>query len=120
MTPFNQEKRRKPRHSTYHILTLMLLDEHGEEISQGIGRTLNVSDGGIMVETRLDLEVGQQLLMAIGSDVELDVRGRVAHVEATHGQWRRIGVEFLAIDYEELVETLELRFPELMLDHLRD
>ena len=52
------EKRIKPRADSHNILSYVCLDEENEIVEQGMGRTLNVSEGGILLETHdsIDLE----------------------------------------------------------------
>ena len=47
------EKRKHSRVESIYLLSYVNLDENNEELMQGMGRTINVSESGIMLETHV-------------------------------------------------------------------
>ena len=59
-----------------------------------MARTLNVSKGGVLIETHRRLLKGQQIMITLGlQDQLIDVMGRVVYVVGTAGRFHG-GVEF--------------------------
>ena len=94
------ERRRSYRFDSLNLLSYTAVTADGTPLTHGMARTLNVSEGGILVETHESFEAGQTLLFDIAFEDELvQVQGRVAHAtsSATEGRYS-IGVQFLEID----------------------
>jgi hypothetical protein len=73
------EKRQTDRISTLNLLYILLNDED-TPVQQGMGRTLNLSETGILLETHFPIEQGYTVLISIGLAEDLvDVKGKVAH-----------------------------------------
>jgi len=91
----------KRRFIRVHSLNLsyVLLDNDEEFEQQTMGRTLDVSEAGIRLETHMPVEVGRYMLLSIGLENEVvDIRGRVVHSgENTDGKYE-LGVEFIDKD----------------------
>ena len=74
-----------------------------EIIKQGMGRTLDVSESGILLETHFLMELQDQLSLAIGlEDDMVEMKGRVAYCREGEGGKFKIGVEFFEIDNKAL------------------
>jgi c-di-GMP-binding flagellar brake protein YcgR len=86
-------KRRYERVDAIH-LSYICIDEAGNVVHEGMGRTLNVSESGILLETTFTTEPGQTLnvTLAIGEDL-LDVNGQVVRADEK-GEVCLTGVEF--------------------------
>jgi len=94
----NQERREDGRHDSLNLLGYTPLDDAGNPGRPGMARTLNVSSGGIMVETTTSFDAGQILQLDIGLENDLvQIRGRVIHCEQ-RGAHYRVGLEFLEMD----------------------
>ena len=64
-----------------------------------MGRTLNVANGGILLETNFQMSAGNTLVLQIALDDDLvDMRGRVVHSNEGEGKVFRTGVEFVELD----------------------
>lgn len=99
----NNGQRRSIRMDALNLLEYVLLDDKGEIVFRAMGRTLNISLKGILLETHLPLEPGQHLLITIGLEEDLvDVRGLVKHAERRDDKYFGAGIEFLEIDGEGL------------------
>jgi hypothetical protein len=92
------EKRKNPRVDALN-LSYICLDEDQQVIKQGMGRTLNVSESGILLETYFPIEAAHTVVLSIGfKDCLVDVKGRAAHIRSTGPDVYEIGVEFLDLD----------------------
>jgi hypothetical protein len=95
----NEEKRKHQRFSSLN-LSYVCLDEDQKAVKQGMGRTLNLSESGILLETHFPIVEEHTIILSIGlGDDLVDVRGRLVHVRATGQGLYEIGIEF--VDAEE-------------------
>ena len=63
----------KRRHIRIDSLNLshITVSEDGAVVYQGMGRTLNVSESGILLETKYKLPAGDKLVISIGLEDDL-------------------------------------------------
>ena len=62
-----------------------------------MGRTLNVSKGGILMETHIPLPKGQQVMITLGLNDELvDVMGKIVYTTFEAGRHQN-GIEFFHV-----------------------
>ena len=95
----NKEKRRYPRIKSLNLIAYACMDENGNVINQGMGRTLNVSEIGLLLETYYPLECEDVMLLGVGIEDELiDIRGRVVHNGRNDDGKYVSGIEFIKID----------------------
>ena len=74
------DKRRTPRVDSPNLLTYVCFDERNSMVSQGMGRTLNVSEGGILLETHVPIDPQHLILLDIALEDDLmQFRGKIAH-----------------------------------------
>ncbi|RJQ87951.1 MAG: PilZ domain-containing protein [Desulfobacteraceae bacterium] len=95
----NDEKRKHSRIGSINLLNYVYCDENEEEADQGMGRTLNVSESGILLETHNRIDPSHVVCLTIGfrEDV-VDIKGRVIYTkENTRGLFES-GIEFFAMD----------------------
>lgn len=80
-------------------LTYFALSENDKIVKQRIGRTLNVSESGILLESTIPLDLKQKILLAIGLEDEMvDIEGNVIYSnEYTNGKYK-VGIEFDKLD----------------------
>ncbi|MBW1910722.1 MAG: PilZ domain-containing protein [Deltaproteobacteria bacterium] len=60
------ERRKHPRFESFNLLSYVCLDENNHALDQGMGRTLNVSEGGILLETPNPIDPKHTLVLTIG------------------------------------------------------
>ncbi len=107
-----EEKRRSPRVDSLNLIAYACLDENGNVANQGMGRTLNVSESGILLESRDQLDSEYVLIVDIGiEDDVVDLKGRVVHSKVNKGNNHETGIEFTEIAREDLAKLR--RFIEL-------
>jgi len=97
-----QEKRKFARVTSAHLLSYTCTED-GETVShQGMGRTLNISEEGMLLETSTPLTPGTLLKINIGLEEEMiEVQGRIIHQGPEDGGLSVAGVEFLNIGERE-------------------
>jgi hypothetical protein len=97
----SKSDRRYVRLDSLNLLEYVLLDEKGEIATRAMGRTLNISEKGILLETHILFEPGRILLITIGLEEDLvDIKGQVKHAEPRDDKYFSAGIEFLEIDGE--------------------
>jgi len=75
-----KNKRKAPRYDSLNLLSYVCIDSDGKEWKQGMGRTLNISESGIMLETHEPIETRYLLMLSLGiEDNVIDVKGEVIY-----------------------------------------
>lgn len=96
MTPM--ERRRHIRIDSFN-LSYVSVDEDGSIVNEGMGRTLNVSESGILLETNFQISLDQAVSLTIAFEENLiDLKGRFIHFKAFGNGLFQTGVEFLEMD----------------------
>lgn len=92
------EKRRHDRINSLN-LSYLCVNENNEVIKQGMGRTLNVSESGILMETDFAMKKHQLLSVSIAFENDLaDIRGRVIRCRTGRNKKYETGIEFFHVD----------------------
>jgi hypothetical protein len=93
-----KEKRKHPRISSLN-LSYVCLDENNEIIKQGMGRSLNVSESGILLETHFPIDDQLIVTLTLGLEEDLvDIKGRPVHTRINDDGKYEVGIEFLKSD----------------------
>ena len=93
-----QEKRKHTRIDSLN-LSNVCLDENNQMIKQGMGRSLNVSESGILLETHFPIDDQQIVTLTLGLEEDLiDVKGRPVHTSKNDAGKYEVGIEFLKSD----------------------
>ena len=91
----------KRQHERIHSLNLSYdcLDENKNIVKQGMGRTLNISESGILLETHFPVDLKHEIQLTIGLEEDLlDIKGVPVHVRSIEGGKYQIGIKFLDLD----------------------
>lgn len=91
----------KRQHERIHSLNLsyICLDEDNNIVKQGMGRTLNISESGILLETHFPVELDHMIRLTISLEEDLvDIKGKPIHVRSVGGGVYQIGIKFLDLD----------------------
>lgn len=98
----NTDNHRKHNRFDSIHLSYICLDKSEEVVQQAMARTLNISDGGILLETHFKMEVGYTLVATIGlEDETVDFKGKVVHVQPSGGGKYVAGIEITSIESGE-------------------
>lgn len=93
----NTERRRYIRPESLNLLDYLVVDEAGRPGDYSMARTLNVSKGGILMETHIPLPKGQQVMVTLGLKEQLiDVMGRIVYTAVEDGR-HHSGIEFFHV-----------------------
>jgi Tfp pilus assembly protein PilZ len=103
------QRRKWTRKATLNLVDYIKLGQDGAFLSRGMGRTRNVSEGGLLLETHRALKEGEEVLITLGLKEDMvKVRGRVVHQAEPTGEYRHsAGVKFTHMNKEdrELLKT---------------
>lgn len=98
MTP--AEHRHSIRKNSLHLLDYLIIDKDGLQTTYSMGRTLDVSENGLKLETTQKISKGDTLLITVGLEEDLvDLRGEVVHTEILDERYIT-GIELLDISVE--------------------
>ena len=96
-----EDRRKKPRSNSLNLLDYIVVDEEGKSGNYSMGRTLNISDEGILMETNIQLELGQLVLITLDLEEELvQVTGKIVHVGGKEGAYQA-GIKFFHLGNNE-------------------
>ena len=89
-----KEKRKHTRVSSLN-LSYVCLDEKDKIVKQGMGRTLNVSESGILLETHFPIDNKHIVTLTLGLEEELvDIKGRPVHTRTNDEGKYEVGIQF--------------------------
>ncbi len=92
-------RRNSIRNGSFVLTSYDCLNDEDEPFHHGMGRALNVSEGGICLETHSPIEPHDKLAMTMMLEDELvEANGRVVYCDESRGEKYRSGVEFLEIE----------------------
>ena len=90
------ENKRKHQRIPSLNLSYICLDENNNIVKQGMGRTLNISESGILLETHFPIEPKYLVLMTIALKEDLlEIKGKPIHSRSNETGEFEIGIEFL-------------------------
>ena len=95
----------KRKHQRFQSLNLsyVCLDENENIVKQGMGRTLNISESGILLETHFPIEPEYLVVLTIGLEEDLlDIKGKPIHTRSDDDGKFEVGIEFLDPDRDSI------------------
>jgi len=105
------DKRKHERIASTNLLNFVCMSEDGEPCQQGMGRTLNVSESGILLETPKPIDTQTRISITIGIEEELvDLEGTVVFLKENAEGAYEAGIQFSQISDKE--RLFLLRFIE--------
>lgn len=91
-----EEKRKHPRVPTKNPISYVCIDEDGNQMEDGMGTTVDISQGGALIETSKPIESKYILLISIDLEENiLETKGRVAHTRSVGPTKYLTGIQFL-------------------------
>lgn len=92
------ERRKSPRIDSIN-LSYVCLDKNEKVLQQAMGRTLNISEGGFLLETHFEMKKSYTLIASLGLENDtVDIRGKVVHCQSLGGGKHIAGIEITAIE----------------------
>lgn len=102
-----KENRQHPRFDSIN-LSYICLDKSEKIVQQAMARTLNISEGGLLIETHFKMEKKYKLIASIGlRDETVDIKGDVIHVQSGDDGKYVTGIEITEIENNDEVRWLE-------------
>ena len=93
------ENKRKHERIQSLNLSYICLDEDNNIVKQGMGRTLNISESGILLETHFPIESNHTIQLTVSLEENLlDIIGKPVHVKSIDGGKYQIGIQFDDLD----------------------
>lgn len=90
-----ENKRRHERYDALNLLSYVCIDSDGKEWTQGMGRTLDISETGLRLETHEPIDTKYVVLLSIGIEDDLvDIRGKVVYCNRGDQSKFEAGIEF--------------------------
>ena len=88
-------KRIHVRVRSLNLLSYYCIDQNGVVVRQGMGRTLDVSEGGILLETHAPIDLKHTISLTIGLEDDMtDITGKAVYCsEGELGKFES-GIEF--------------------------
>lgn len=101
MTP--KERRKNARFDSLN-LSYVCVDDQGAVVQESMGRTLNVSEAGICLETHFKIDSHHILTLTIALEDDLvNIKGKVVYSRPGKEEKFETGVEFIEIDQDSRV-----------------
>lgn len=92
-------RRKQERYDSLNLLNYICIDADGREWKQGMGRTLNISQAGVKLETHTAIETQFVMLLSIGIEDHLvDIKGKVIYCNRGDQGRFESGIAFSHID----------------------
>ena len=90
------DTRKASRSDTNNFILYYLLDENGKIYSEGMGKTLNISDGGLLMVTGIIVESEHILIAASDErDNNIEIKGKVCYSKKVKKGTIYTGIEFI-------------------------
>ncbi|MFO7687478.1 MAG: PilZ domain-containing protein [Deltaproteobacteria bacterium] len=103
----DKEKRKNPRVTTHNVVSYICLDADGHQIAEGIGTTVDISQGGTLLETSRPIDAEYVLLMSIDlNNNMIETKGKVAHSRSVGPAKYLTGIQFLG-EREEVTQVVK-------------
>lgn len=97
------EKRRHSRTGSHNLVSYVCRDDRNRVAGEGMGRTLNVSEGGILLETREPFDPSWTVSLTLALEDELmDIRGRVSFTREREAGRYETGIQFLNSEEQKI------------------
>jgi c-di-GMP-binding flagellar brake protein YcgR len=98
-----KEKRTHTRVNSVNLLNYIYFDEDLKEESQGMGRTLNISETGLLLETNWPFKVEREVSLNISLEEQiLSINGSVIYTNKDESGLSKSGIRFNNISDDEL------------------
>jgi hypothetical protein len=98
------EKRKYSRVDSIYLLNYVHRDaNNSDSVTQGMGRTINVSESGIMLETHIPFAEKDTVDVVVGLKEDMvTIGGKVVFSHTTETGRFQSGIEFVSIDDDSL------------------
>lgn len=108
-----EERRKHPRIAVQSVFSYICLDEDGNPVDEGMGTTVDISQGGIMIETSRPIETKTLLLVSVDQNKKmLEIQGKVVYTRELSPSKHLSGIQFKGSPEEvmKIVKNLIIEF----------
>jgi predicted Zn finger-like uncharacterized protein len=97
------DRRQFPRTKTRNLIAHVSVDQNGKELSQGMGKALDISKGGMLLETINPIDAGQISLMAVDKDDNLlEIKAELIYCKKAASGKYHVGIKFSGTELQVL------------------
>jgi len=90
-------QRKYPRIQTRNLISHVTIDEAGKWICQGLSKAVDISKGGILLETPHPIESGLISLVAVDLDNKfIEIKGELVYCKKTAAGIYHSGIKFVS------------------------
>ena len=103
------DRRRYRRVPTNNPITYVLVDEDGTQIGQGIGKAVNVSQSGMLLET--DMQLVSTYILLVSTDMDnkmMEIVGKVVFSKASDKGRYWSGIKFQGEHHDNVIFRRDL------------
>jgi c-di-GMP-binding flagellar brake protein YcgR len=102
-----KERRKHPRVDINNLIYYRCMDDNGNLKKEGRGKSVNISQGGILIETQSPLEWQDVLRLSIDIEDELvSIKGKVVYSNKANFGRFRTGIQFIETN-EKIISFVE-------------
>jgi c-di-GMP-binding flagellar brake protein YcgR len=102
------ERRKYPRIKTHNAISYICTDEDDNQLGEGMGEAIDISQGGILLKTPLPIESDYVFLTSIDTENNMiEIKGKVAHYRSTESGEFLTGIRFLGT-HEEKIQVVKI------------
>ncbi len=95
------DNRQYKRFDSGNLLSYVCEDGNNKVVQQGMGKTVDISEGGILLETHVGINVDNSILLSIGFGDEMaDIRGQVIYSRKRDDKMIESGIKFFNVSDE--------------------
>jgi c-di-GMP-binding flagellar brake protein YcgR len=103
------ERRKHPRVEINNLISYICIDDSDNQTKEGRGKAINISQGGILIETHDSFEWQDILLLGIDlKDESVSIKGKVIYCNADDFGKFRTGIQFLETNEKILSFVMKL------------
>ena len=101
--PDKTDRRIFPRTKTRNLIALVSVDQNGKMISQGLGKAIDISKGGMLIETPCPIEAGLLSLMAVDKDnILFEIKAELVYCKKYAAGVFQTGIKFRGTELQVL------------------
>ena len=101
--PDMADRRKFPRTKTLNLIAHVSVDQNDKKISQGLGKALDISKGGMLLETPYPIEAGLISIMAVDKENALfEIKANLVYCKKTVTGMYQAGIKFIGKELEVL------------------
>ena len=96
------------------LISLILFDEKGNKIHEGMAKTINISRSGVALEYSIAMDLGSKVELTMGLGAEIvKVGGTIRNVNPIEDNKYQVGIEFDFLTEEDL-NRIGMIYPDVI------